>query len=200
MLLLLPCNVEKHKLASTGTAWRQSATRLQQCWPQQELQNQPETLHLGRTQATLALLQWGDGPEQQQSWPGCCCCPEQRVGRPWPVSLCCPTHTSAFPFPWSRGKRDPVTKIVLFAVLERGIPWALLPLCPVLSMECLSRENMGGSVYIFDFHAEAPKLGQWPDNSSFLPASCEAVASLYPSWQRRWDGEENCPKSSKVSL
>lgn len=114
---------------------------------------------------------------------------------------CAAPHTHLhFPFHGQGVKGTLLPQKVLFAVLERGIPWALLPLCPVLSMECLSRENMGHSVYIFDFHVEAPKLGQWPDNSSFLPASHEAVASLYPSWQRRWNGEENCPKNSKVSL
>lgn len=61
----------------------------------------------------------------------------------------------------------------------------------LLSVEWLSRGNMGCSVCIFDFCAEAPKLGQWSDNSRFLPASCEAVASLYPSWQQvRVPGEQ----------
>lgn len=102
-----------------------------------------------------------------------------------PVLVCAAPHTHLhFPFQGQGVKGTLLPKKVLFVVLERGIPWALLPPCPVLSMAWLSRENMGCSVYIFlDFRAEAPKLGQWPENSSFLPASHKAVASLYPSWQ-----------------
>lgn len=164
----------------------------------------------------LALLQRGHQPLSTSPEPhgsraslGALLLPGTVAGQDMssvPVLACAAPHTHLhFPFHGQGVKGTLLTKKSAVCCVGEGIPWALLPPCPVLSMAWLSRENMGYTVYIFlDFRAEAPKLGQWPENSSFLPASHEAVASLYPSWQSegpwRGDGEQNCPKISKISL
>lgn len=97
-------------------------------------------------------------PHGSDIWPGCTSAVrwprQQQLVEHNPMSLCWLVWPHPHFLLHSQGRKGPyqVQKCCLLCV--RGYPQPLLPLCPVLSLDWLSRKNRGCDTCIFlDFHA-----------------------------------------------